>query len=83
MKKTRWVSQILILSATLNVVLLSLFFYFVVCENPLHFAYRPKEELILDVPPLDLTLLDTLRFASFDELVAIWLMSGRCSRAIA
>lgn len=69
MQKNRWIAQILILSATLNVVLLSIFFYFVVCDNPLHFAYRPKEELIFDVPPLDSALLNELRFASFEELV--------------
>lgn len=45
MKKSRWLSQILILSSLLNILLLFLFFYFVVHDNPLQFAYCPKIDI--------------------------------------
>jgi hypothetical protein len=71
MQKTRWILQTLILSAALNVALLSIFFYFLIRDNPLHFAYKPKEEVFCEPPPITPTLLGRLHAFSFAELVEL------------
>jgi hypothetical protein len=71
MQKFRWLVQTLILSTALNAALLCTFFYFLIRDNPLHFSYRPKEEIYHEPPPLTSTLLRRLQTFSFADLVEL------------
>lgn len=46
MQKSRWLVQTLILSIALNAALLSLFFYFLIRENPVYLSYKPKTDRV-------------------------------------
>ncbi len=70
-KKYRWLLQTVILSATLNVVLVGLFFYFLILGNPLHFCFQPKEDVRIEKTPLSEAFLGGLQALSFDHLVEI------------
>ena len=76
MKKTRWLLQTLILSAALNAVLLCLFFYFLIRNDPLHFSYQPKTEVYSSAPPIPASFLEKLHILSFEELISL-LKDGR------
>jgi hypothetical protein len=71
MQKSRWILQTLTLSVALNAALLFTFFYFFVRDNPLHFAYKPKEEHYEKEPPMTPTLLNRLQAFSFEQLVEL------------
>jgi len=70
-KKSRWLLQTLILSAALNVVLVGIFFYFLIRENPLHFSFQPKEDIKVEKTPLSPSFLGRLQALSFDHLVEL------------
>ncbi len=70
-KKVRLLVQVLILSAALNALLIGLFFYFLVRESPLHFAYAPKKVTVVKKEPLDSESLNSLRSKSYDSLIAL------------
>jgi hypothetical protein len=63
--------QTLILSVTLNVVLLALFFYFLVGGTPLHFAYRPKVHHHAEQPPLPADFFEKLPSVSWSHLLTL------------
>lgn len=69
MHKSRWILQTLILSIALNATLLCIFFYFLIRSNPLHFAYKPKEEIFNTPLPVTSTLLNRLNSFSFEQLI--------------
>ena len=71
MRNPRWSFQALILSVTLNVALLGVFFYFLIRDNPLHFAYQPKESLHVRHPPIPSGFLQRLPSVGFDHLIEL------------
>ncbi len=71
MHNPRWIFQALILSATLNVALLGVFFYFLIRDNPLHFSYHPKEVLHFQHPPIPSGFLERLPAVAFDHLLEL------------
>lgn len=71
MKKNNWLLQTLILSATLNVALVGLFFYFLIRGNPLSFCFQPKEDVRVEKNPLNPSILGQLQALSFDHLVEL------------
>ena len=68
---SRWIFQALILSALLNIVLLGIFFYFLIRDNPLHFSYCPKEFVHLQRPPIPSGFLERLPSVAFDHLLEL------------
>jgi hypothetical protein len=70
-KSQRWVFQSLFLSVTLNVILLGVFFYFFIHDNPLHFSYHPKETLHTGKPPMPIGFLKRLPDVSYEHLLEL------------
>jgi LysM domain len=71
MSNSRWIFQTLILSATLNVVLIGVFFYFLIRDNPLQFSYARKEIIQTEVPSVRLEFLERLPEVSFEHLLEL------------
>lgn len=69
----KWILQTLILSATLNVVLIAIFFCFLIRDNPLHFAFEPKKDIKIEKTTLSLSFLERLQTLNFEQLVELLL----------
>lgn len=69
----KWILQTLILSAALNVVLIAIFFCFLIRDNPLHFAFEPKQDIKIEKSPLPLSFLQRLQTLNFEQLVELLL----------
>lgn len=70
-KKSRWLFQTLILSTTLNVALVGIFFYFLIRDNPLQFSFQPRIEDEIENTPLNFSFVSQLKTLSFDHLVEL------------
>lgn len=69
MRRLPWTTQSLILSVTLNVLLAATFFYFLIHQNPLQFAYPPSVESHITSPPFSLEKLSSLPFHDLQAML--------------
>lgn len=69
-KKTRLLTQTLLLSAALNLLLIVIFFYFVIRDNPLRFSFQPSKTRMESLP-VNPAIIKQLQTYSYPQLVEL------------